>query len=81
MAACQAVFNNYELIESILAELPPLELGAALAICSSWRQIMQGSSRIAPVQVQLPEYLPDPIKPSPSARPTYLMFVKLIASR
>ena len=46
MAASRAVLETYELLESILHELQPFELGASLQVCKNWRTIITNSKRI-----------------------------------
>lgn len=54
MAACERVLNTYELLESVLAELSPYELGTATQVCKTWQTMISESTRIADITPLVP---------------------------
>lgn len=54
IAASQKVFDTYELIEAILAELPPLELVTMEHVYTMWRDLVVRSSILPTEKAVLP---------------------------
>ena len=46
MSAATAVFNTYELLENIIAFLPPPSIRHARSVAQRWRQLSERSTRI-----------------------------------
>lgn len=55
MAACHAVFDTYELLEAVLLQLTPFELGTAVLVCETWKEVIHSSTQLADTTVLQPE--------------------------